>query len=281
MMTKNTFYLLLALFAGLISSQAFSQQQPYQYKVEVKYKLTFQPDSTDKSSIKSEFMTLLIGDTQSMYCATQFLVMDSAITAELVKGNTFGPSMDFFMQHGTKNSLVVFKDSSKIIAYERANKVDHIFFGYTEPKQQFGWTVLADTMSIGGIPCQKASTYFGNRKWYAWFAPSIPINEGPYKFNGLPGLILKINDSQEYWNFDLASIKNINTTLKIDFLNKKPQLLKNKEAFLSRKKNGRDNRFQLEKLKGGYTYSDAAAVRKMYEDDARKDNNWIELYNGK
>src|SRR5690606_9550197 len=117
---KKYFLLLLALFAGLISSQAFSQQQPYQYKVEVKYKLTFQPDSTDKSSVKSEFMTLLIGDTQSMYCATQFLVMDSAIRTELVKGNTFGPSMDFFVQHGTKNSLVVFKDSSKIIAYERA-----------------------------------------------------------------------------------------------------------------------------------------------------------------
>src|SRR5699024_7108568 len=65
MMMKNTFYLLLVLFVGLINSQAFSQEQPYNYKAEVKYKLTWQSDSTDKSSVKSEFMTLLIGDTQS------------------------------------------------------------------------------------------------------------------------------------------------------------------------------------------------------------------------
>lgn len=81
---------------------AFSQEQPYQYDLEVKYRLISQPDSTDKNSMQTEFMTLLIGKAQSLFCATQYLVMDSAITAELVKGNTLGPSFGFLNAHGTK-----------------------------------------------------------------------------------------------------------------------------------------------------------------------------------
>lgn len=31
----------------------------------------------------------------------------------------------------------------------------------------------------------------------AWFTPQIPINSGPAKYHGLPGLILEVNDGQE------------------------------------------------------------------------------------
>lgn len=277
---ENTFYLQLVLFVGLINSQAFSQEQPYQYDVEVKYRLISQPDSTDRNSVQTEFMTLLIGKAQSLFCATQYLVMDSAITAELVKGNTLGPSFGFLNAQGTKNTLVVFKNSSQTITYERASRfVDQIFFSYPEARLQFDWTILADTMSIGGIPCQKASTVYGNRIWHAWFAPSIPIQDGPYKFIGLPGLILKVNDSREQWNFDLASIRNVNKTVKIGFSNSEPQHLKSKEEYLSKKKHLRDNTVQLLNLRWGM--EDNAANRKHFGDIAAKDNNWIELYKGK
>jgi len=280
---KPNSYSALLLFTSLISLQAFSQQQPYQYQVEVIYKLTSQPDSTDKKSIKEEFVTLLIGNAQSIFCATQYLVMDSAITAELTKGNTFGPPMGFFLANGTHNSLVVFKDTSTIFTFEPASRFisPATVYKYEEPKSQFSWTILEDTLSIGGIRCQKATTEFGGRKWVAWFAPSIPINEGPYKFNGLPGLIFRVNDTQQYWNFDLASATTVNKSVEIHFQNKTPQPIKDKETFLSKKKYSRDNRFQLMKLQGGYRFKDPAYSMKKYEEDAKKDNNWIELYNGK
>jgi len=226
-------YFVLLLITGF---RAFSQQQPYKYQIEVQYKLTSQPDSTDKQSIKEEFVSLLIGDAQSLYCATNYLVVDSATTAELSKGNSFGPPMTFFAEHGTKNLLVVFKDTTSTITVDCASKflIQPMF--YKEPKSPFTWTILEDTLSIGGIHCQKATTDFGGRKWEAWFAPSIPISEGPYKFSGLPGLILKVNDTQHYWNFDLASIKNANKNISILFWNKTPQPVKNKEAFF-RKRN--------------------------------------------
>jgi len=43
----------------------------------------------------------------------------------------------------------------------------------------------------------------------AWFTREIPIAEGPYKFYGLPGLIIKISDSRDYYSFELTKINNL------------------------------------------------------------------------
>jgi GLPGLI family protein len=48
---------------------------------------------------------------------------------------------------------------------------------------------------IGNWEAQKATTEFGGRKWTAWFCEEIPLSDGPYKFKGLPGLIVKISDA--------------------------------------------------------------------------------------
>ena len=173
----------------------YAQQQPHHYDIEAIYKKTWQPDSTDVKSSKSEFMTLLIGNEQSVFCATQYLVMDSAIAAELKRGNKLGPSFAFFEAQGTRNNLVVFKNKDRIIVYDQIAKFIPTIFQYVEKKPLFDWKITGDTETVAGVHCQKASTVFGNRTWEAWFAPSIPVSDGPYKFYGLPGLIVKINDA--------------------------------------------------------------------------------------
>ncbi|MCL1668789.1 GLPGLI family protein [Elizabethkingia ursingii] len=62
---------------------------------------------------------------------------------------------------------------------------------------------------ILSYPVQKATTEFGGRKWTAWFSTSLPFSDGPYKFYGLPGLILKIIDSSNNHDYELISIKKI------------------------------------------------------------------------
>ncbi|MDR1880500.1 MAG: GLPGLI family protein [Tannerellaceae bacterium] len=53
------------------------------------------------------------------------------------------------------------------------------------------WTLSEDTATILGYTCQKAGTTFKGRTYAAWFAPEIPLPDGPWKLYGLPGLILK------------------------------------------------------------------------------------------
>lgn len=269
----------LWVMVSIISLQA--QTSSYPCKVEVMYQMTSQPDSTNASKRSTEFMSLLIGENQSIFCATQFLVMDSAIRSEHNKGNKMGPSMAFFQANGTHNHSIIFKDTAHIVTsdvilrYISINRVK-----YTESKNLFKWKITSDTASIGGINCQKAQTNFGGRDWEAWFAPSIPISEGPYKFNGLPGLILQISDKKNFWRFDLASIKKIDKTIAFSFNVDKATDIKDKETFFSKRRSAMDNRFLLMKQKGR-TFSDEAAMMKRYEAEAKADNNWIELYNPK
>ena len=63
---------------------------------------------------------------------------------------------------------------------------------YTEPLEEQTWDIVADsTATILGYECLMAKTDYHGREWTAWFAPDIPLSFGPWKFRGLPGLILK------------------------------------------------------------------------------------------
>lgn len=77
----------------------------------------------------------------------------------------------------------------------------------------YAWNISAEKMKIGNIECQKAETEYGGRKWTAWFTSSIPLSDGPYVFGQLPGLIVKISDTNENFVFDLIKVKQNNTDL--------------------------------------------------------------------
>src|SRR5690606_15777897 len=67
------------------------------------------------------------------------------------------------------------------------------------------WQLTSDTMVIHDVSCQKALLQWEGRNWIVWFAPEIPISHGPYKFAGLPGLIVRAYDAQNFFCFDLQS----------------------------------------------------------------------------
>jgi len=67
---------------------------------------------------------------------------------------------------------------------------------------------LEDTLTVAGYLCQKATCRFRGRNYTAWFAMDIPIQNGPWKFGGLPGLILKAYDSDKLYVFECVKIEN-------------------------------------------------------------------------
>ena len=78
---------------------------------------------------------------------------------------------------------------------------------YTEsvPKQQ--WTLKDEQQNIHGYRCQKATCHWRGRDYEAWFTSEIPIQRGPWKFGGLPGLIVKIYDAKKEYNFELVKLE--------------------------------------------------------------------------
>lgn len=104
-------------------------------------------------------------------------------------------------------SMYVFKD---FVKQEQTVYDDYSdqFAKYNEPLQEMQWEVIADSAKIIlGYECLMAKTAYHGREWTAWFAPEIPVQDGPWKFAGLPGLILKATESQGMHSFTANGIE--------------------------------------------------------------------------
>ena len=62
------------------------------------------------------------------------------------------------------------------------------------------------SIKILGYECIKATGNFRGRNYTAYFSAKIPISDGPFKFSGLPGLILKISSDDNYTMFEATKI---------------------------------------------------------------------------
>lgn len=78
-----------------------------------------------------------------------------------------------------------------------------------EEKAEIKWNILQETAKIENYNCQKATTKFGGRTWEAWFSKDLPFPDGPYKFHGLPGLIVKLQDNTKSHQFLLKGSKKL------------------------------------------------------------------------
>ena len=72
------------------------------------------------------------------------------------------------------------------------------------------WEIYEDSVqTIIGYECHKAKTKFRGREWTVWYAGDIPVSLGPWKLNGLPGLILRA-ECKDYIIITASSIMTSN-----------------------------------------------------------------------
>lgn len=81
------------------------------------------------------------------------------------------------------------------------------YFDYTDEFLPQNWQIHPDTMTHLGYHCQKATCTWRGRDYEAWFTSEIPVNDGPMKFFGLPGLIVKVADIDNAYIFELKGIE--------------------------------------------------------------------------
>ena len=110
-------------------------------------------------------------------------------------------------------SMYVFKDFDKKDKTVYDDYSDQ-FAKYNEPFEQMQWQIFADsTEKVLNYECLMAKSAYHGRNWTVWFAPEIPIHDGPWKFAGLPGLILKAIESQGIHSFIANGIETVDLEL--------------------------------------------------------------------
>ncbi|MGZ3890979.1 MAG: GLPGLI family protein, partial [Mucilaginibacter sp.] len=71
------------------------------------------------------------------------------------------------------------------------------------------WKISSDTATFGGLRCQKATGHFKGRDYTAWFCPDMPLHVGPWKLNGLPGVIVQAYDAKKDVQFMFDGIEKV------------------------------------------------------------------------
>nr|WP_321379492.1 GLPGLI family protein [uncultured Bacteroides sp.] len=93
-------------------------------------------------------------------------------------------------------------------------------YRYEESLEKPVWNLLNERKDLLGYSCQKAMTEFKGRKWTVWYTAEIPISDGPWKLNGLPGLILDAVDSDSLYHFYCVGMKLLKKSIPINIKGK-------------------------------------------------------------
>ena len=83
--------------------------------------------------------------------------------------------------------------------------MDHLL--YTEPLPAIDWELTDGKRTIVGYACRRARCTFRGRSYEAWYAPEIAVSCGPWKFGGLPGLILAIRDDAGVLDLEATGVE--------------------------------------------------------------------------
>ncbi|WP_300485214.1 GLPGLI family protein [Flavobacterium sp.] len=80
-------------------------------------------------------------------------------------------------------------------------------FLVSDKLDKISWKLINETKKIGEFNCKKATAVVNGENVTAWYAPSLPINDGPKDYWGLPGLIIDLTtDTKTYHAIKVTSI---------------------------------------------------------------------------
>jgi GLPGLI family protein len=94
------------------------------------------------------------------------------------------------------------------------------------------WTITENYKEILGYKCQQAVGHYRGRDYTLYFTTAIPIQSGPKRFDGLPGLILEITSNEGAIHYKAIKIQKSNEVIENPF-NKLNLLYINWDQFIN------------------------------------------------
>ncbi len=179
----------------------FCFAQNENYNIEIEY--DFITNSGDKNEMKS---SLFLSKDKSFfeYQSIQKNIINKEKTD--VEGNTSVYISD-------TNKYYVSMNISDSLLLENQMSLENKIFDIKEKMPKIEWVLVNETKIINNYFCSKATTKFRGRYYTAWYTTDIQTIFGPWKFNGLPGLILEISDRKKEVLINVKIIKTVNNRL--------------------------------------------------------------------
>ena len=272
---------LLVNFFLIVGIVTFAQNKRFIYE----YK--FIPDSTNLEDFKTEMMFLDTTKDGSKYYSYTVFNSDSIMKVDLEKqlAATGSINVKLDLRKGdVRYSVTKTYPDYKINLHRRLGMDAYNI----SDERKINWKISSEKEKIGEWNAQKAEADFAGRHWIAWFSTEIPIQDGPYKFRGLPGLIVKIEDKTGSHKMELKAIKNITGNVDINVFEVKEIAVNSKQFQKVLKEYENDPTKGIKQIQMGgtsiiLTGKDGTSTKIAKEQEERlkarikKDNNRIEL----
>ncbi|MFV0181143.1 GLPGLI family protein [Empedobacter falsenii] len=195
---KNT--ILFFLFSYYINAQ----YRDVNYVID--YDFIYVKDSLNKDFKDSERMYLFTNNKEQLFINKNSYLADSIgnDVTSLVHNKKLNIK-DVYAKFGrTDNNIKLFYNNSNKNYLNQTN-IALLKINLEDYLPEIYWDLHNDEKVIKGYKVKKATTNLFGRNWEAWYTEDIPVSYGPYKFNGLPGLILDIKDSEDFFHFEFIS----------------------------------------------------------------------------
>jgi GLPGLI family protein len=204
---------LLALFSTVLAVLTANAQKPDSAQAMVHYKFTHVRDTLNRDKPYTENMILFVGQNASSYKSydrkLQNDLIKKQIQEQMAAASGGGPANISIKRGGpgggTSTEFYQFPNENKLIRKEQLITPYLI----EEPFPAIKWKISSDISTISNLHCQKATTHFKGRDYTAWFCPDLPYRSGPWKLNGLPGLIVEAHDVKNDVIFKFDGIEQV------------------------------------------------------------------------
>lgn len=206
MMRFKIIFLAIVFLKGFCCAQSTPQEFILDTAlVKVKYERIVNIDTLKPDMVKKDYLTLQAG-----LKATSFFSAKRREENKLMFSNA-DYSLEVFRDRAKLSEIAGLEREVIFRRYELNQTISHQRFDMTnwiiyEPLDKPVWTIGQESETILGFSCLKATSSFRGRDWIAYFAPEIPVEEGPWKLYGLPGLILKAFDSKHHYEYEAKEI---------------------------------------------------------------------------
>lgn len=264
-MIKNLLVALVVIATLLVHTQP----KTIEVKYIAQYAVTWKPIKTENNFFKNIDYILALGDTHSLYMEKNAFIKDTTIINAVERGeNSFSviPKVSG-LQIISKEAILKDYTTSTVVVKDKHSAFD---IHYDEDSPSFNWNLDSETEEISGYTCNRATLDFGGRSYVAWYTTEVPISDGPYKFNGLPGLIVKLESVDGEYKFLLKGLKK--TNVQVNLQSFKDSDLKSKKNYYKLLSNYYENPVMVQEAQGAvYT----PEVRKIVNEKSKESVQYL------
>ncbi len=188
---------LIIITALVLPVLVASAQKPDTAQILVHYKFSHVRDTNNRAGAYTENMVLFVGKNASSYKSYDRQLQNELFRRQMQEAITNSADGNVRLDRhitGSGTEYYQFIGNKKLVRRE-ATMMDSYIIDDALPV--INWHISDEKANFAELHCQKATCHFKGRDYTAWFCADLPVHVGPWKLNGLPGVIVEAYDAKK------------------------------------------------------------------------------------